>query len=558
MQRTKIKLLATSAITLLFSIAILWHFFVVRSRGQAALLLKDRINLLEKTVEEKMQQQPQTKVVETVVSKCQPWGELQKEVHNCVARVSVYYAEFDWLQPFKTPRQKEGVGSGFFINEEGDFITNAHVVDEAYSIGIQIPSMGQEIFDAQVKGVSFDRDLALVQLSDQAKERLRSQLGKIPYLQFGDSDIIRRADEIMALGYPLGQEGLKSTIGVVSGKELDKIQIDAAINPGSSGGPVLNVDGKVIGISCSGILSAQNVGYIIPIDELKLIIDDLYKVRFLRRPFLGIISYPASSELTEFLKNPEPGGCYVADVFKGSPLHKAGVQAGDMIYQMNGYDIDLYGKMKVPWSEDRITLIDFGGRLKVGEPILMVVYRNGERKEFKATFDHMELPPVRIMHPGYDDIDYEIIGGMVIMELTRNHLPLLIGDSMTHMKTALLKYEDPKNQFEPTLIITHLFPGSQACRSRAIFPGMILKEVNGLCVKNLKEFRDSVQKEKNRGFLTIKTTDNILVALKIASIIEDEPRLSKDYRYPLTTLTRDLIEREKGGPISSFFKRAAN
>src|SRR3989304_5797562 len=123
MQRTKIKLLATSAITLLFSIAILWHFFVVRSRGQAALLLKDRINLLEKTVEEKMQQQPQTKVVETVVSKCQPWGELQKEAHNCVARVSVYYAEFDWLQPFKTPRQKEGVGSGFFINEEGDFIT---------------------------------------------------------------------------------------------------------------------------------------------------------------------------------------------------------------------------------------------------------------------------------------------------------------------------------------------------------------------------------------------------------------------------------------------------
>src|SRR3972149_8771695 len=132
-----------------------FHIFISLYKKRVLSQIQHRVTQLEHSVQEKLQQ-PAEKVVETVVSKCQPWGVLQQHVHDCVGRVSVYYAEFDWLQPFKTPRQKEGSGSGFFINDEGDFITNAHVVDQAYAIGIQIPSCGLEIFDAEVRGISFD------------------------------------------------------------------------------------------------------------------------------------------------------------------------------------------------------------------------------------------------------------------------------------------------------------------------------------------------------------------------------------------------------------------
>lgn len=486
------------------------------------------------------------KVVETVVSKCQPWGLLQQRVRDTVGRVSVHVVEFNWLQPYKTPRQKEASGSGFFINEEGDFITNAHVVNQAYAIGIQISSMGQEIFDMTVKGVSFERDLALLQLSEHGKERIRSVLGEIPYLKLGDADVVRRADEIMALGYPLGQEYLKSTVGVISGKEHDRIQMDAAINPGSSGGPVLNIDGKVVGISSSGVVSAQNVGYIIPVNELKLILNDLYTERLLRKPFLGVFSNPASIDLTEFLGNPLPGGCYIVDVYKGSPLHKSGVRSGDMIYEMDGHTVDLYGQMQVPWSEDRITLLDYVSRLELGQKISFVVYRKGKRFDFSTTFEHAQLPPIRVMHPGYEEIDYEVIGGFVVMELARNHLPYLV-----NQVPSLIRYEDIKNQLDSTLIITHVFPGSQAQRCRALFQGMIIKEINGVAVKSLAEFRQAVQKSLGTGYLTVKTTDDIMAALNFVNVMQDEPRLSRDYRYPPTQLVRGLVQKIFGGPVSS-------
>ena len=98
---------------------------------------------------------------------------------------------------------------------------------------------------------------------------LEKTLGEIPYLPLGDSDTAYRSDRVLTLGYPLGQESLKSTTGVISGQERDMIQISAPINPGSSGGPLLNNKGEVIGICTSGINDAQNVNYIIPINETK-------------------------------------------------------------------------------------------------------------------------------------------------------------------------------------------------------------------------------------------------------------------------------------------------
>ena len=138
--------------------------------------------------------------------------------------------------------------------------------------------------------------LALLKVTDKGMAIIKQEIKKsIPFLVLGDSDLVNRADEVLAVGYPLGQASLKSTSGVVSGREhiggKHLIQISSPINPGNSGGPALNLNGEVIGIASSGITSAQNVGYIIPVNELKMIGSDLRKKKSSKKTFSRSISW---------------------------------------------------------------------------------------------------------------------------------------------------------------------------------------------------------------------------------------------------------------------------
>ena len=294
----------------------------------------------------------QATTVERVVSSAQLWRPIQERVVDTVVQIFSQVAEVDLLQPYKTPTQGTASGSGFFINGDGDLITNAHVLDQASAVWIQIPSLGKRILDVEVVGVSPERDIALLRLTPESKEIIVKELEKIPFLAFGDSDVVRRSDEVMALGYPLGQQSLKSTTGVVSGHENRWMQTSAPLNPGNSGGPLLNSQGFVVGVNSAGIREAQNVGYAIPGNEVQTILPDLYKVKLLREPFLGIVFNNATDALTNYLGNPAPGGAYVVEVVKGSTLDKAGIQRGDMIYKINNHNLDIFGEMRVPWSED--------------------------------------------------------------------------------------------------------------------------------------------------------------------------------------------------------------
>lgn len=320
---------------------------------------------------EQRETKPVTPVVEKLVSAQQSWSALQGKVKDTVVQIFAQTAVPDLLQPFKTPGQYQGTGSGFFINTDGEIITNAHVVNQAKSVWIQIPSLGKRQIDVDIIGVSPDRDLALLRIKPDELESIKNDLNGIKFLPLGNSDLVHRAEEVMTLGYPLGQQGLKSTSGVVSGREQNLIQIDAAINPGNSGGPSVNLKGEVIGINTLYAPDAQNVGYIIPINELKIIVDDLRKVKLLKRPYLGILFNNASDALTQFLGNPPPGGVYVVEVYKDSPLHKAGIQKRDMIYEINGHQLDVYGELL--WNEDRISIIDYVSQLRLGQEITMVV-----------------------------------------------------------------------------------------------------------------------------------------------------------------------------------------
>ncbi len=481
-----------------------------------------------------------TKLVETLISKTQPWAQMQSRVQNSVAQVFSQIAEFDWLEPYKTPKQYAASGTAFFISEDGELLTNAHVVNQARSVNIQLPILGKHQLKVDIIGVSMDRDIALIKLRPDGLALVRSLLGKIPYFELGDSDLVHRGDEVMALGYPLGQEGLKSTTGVVSGTERHMIQISAAINPGSSGGPTVNVQGGVVGINSSGIVKAQNVGYIIPINEVKLVLDDLHTNKLLRKPYLGVFFNQGTPALTKYLGNPEPGGCYVVDVYNGSPMAQAGVKSGDMIYKINGHPVDIYGQVQVPWDDERLSITDYSTRLKLGSIVDLTLYRKGKKVDLTFKFDHSKLPPIRIMFPGYEKIDYEIIAGMVIMPLTMNHIRRLIQSA-----PSLIKYDDVKKQAEPALVISHVFPGSYAQSSHALAKGMLLKKVNGKEVATLDDLRTALKKGAHDEFLVVETTDDIVVALPWTEVLHDEEILSLDFHYPMTKLVKQL--RKKWG-----------
>lgn len=481
-------------------------------------------------------------IVQKIVAKSEIWRPVQEQVKDTVVQIFAQSAEFNMLEPYKTPEQKTARGSGFFINSDGEIVTNAHVINQAKAIWIQIPSLGKRFIDAELVGVSPDRDLALLRLTADSLSLVKQELGRISYLTLGDSDKVRRSDEVLALGYPLGQESLKSTTGVISGREQYMIQMSAAINPGSSGGPLLNAEGEVVGINFAGIVSAQNVGYIIPINDLKIILPDLHKVSLLRKPFLGVLYNNATEHLTEFLGNPLPGGCYVIEVVKGSTLYKAGVQRGDMIYEINGHKIDMYGEMNVPWSEDKISIVDYVSRLSIGQDVRLVVYRNGTRKIMTVKFSQTELPPIRTVYPGFEEIDYEVVAGMVIMPLTINHIQIL-GQGAS----GLARYAEMKNQTEPKLVVTHIFTTSELYKTRTLSLGATLNEVNGMKVCTLEDLRNALKSGIGKKFLTIKASDNIMrssenvfVALPLQTVLKQEDKMARDYHYPKSRTVQDL------------------
>ena len=479
-----------------------------------------------------------------------PWRAVQQHVKDTVVQIFAFRFEKDIIEPYMMPYQRASRGSGFFIRYEGNIfiVTNAHVVDQAGGIHIRIPSLGQRPITAVLVSICHDRDLALLKIVDEEIEFVIQGLGGvIPYLELGDSNNIYRADEVLALGYPLGQEALKSTTGVISGVEDQFIQMSAPINPGSSGGPLLNENGEVIGVNSAGIDSVdgrvvQNVGYCIPINRLKIILPQMLRSILVKKPSLGIVSSHASN-MAECLGNPLPSGSYLSEILPASPLDKAGIQKDDMIYKINGYCIDDYGDITVPWSEDRISIVEYISSIGLEDDINVVVYRNGERIECTVHFGTDFETSIKRIYPGYEELDYELFGGMVVMQLTLNHIEIL-GQRVPGLKD----YAKLKNQYKPVLVVTHVLPTSALFLTRTIGPGVVLSHVNDMAVSTLDDFRVAIKKTRLREFLTMRgcdtvggLTDNIRVALRSSEVILQESLLAEQYGYTLSEIVKEII-----------------
>ncbi|MFL2902512.1 MAG: Do family serine endopeptidase [Candidatus Pelagibacter sp.] len=242
----------------------------------------------------------------------------------------------DLFKEFGTPKERKAsaLGSGFIIDVEGIVITNNHVIQGAEDILVRVD--GEKEYKAKVLGTDPLSDIAVLKIESEEK---------FTPVKFGNSDNARIGDWVIAIGNPFGLGGTV-TSGIISARNRDIgmnryedfIQTDASINVGNSGGPLFDMNGDVIGINTAilGQSGSIGIGFSIPANSAKIVIDQLIEFGETKRGWLGVRIQDVSQEIADLEKLDKPRGALVASVAKNSPSDKAGIKAGDIILEFNG------------------------------------------------------------------------------------------------------------------------------------------------------------------------------------------------------------------------------
>ncbi|NVO00782.1 MAG: DegQ family serine endoprotease [Geobacteraceae bacterium] len=261
-------------------------------------------------------------------------------------------------------RKESSLGSGFIINRDGYIITNDHVVRDAESIQVKLSN--ETIYDAKIVGSDPKSDIAVIKIN--AKEPL-------PVAVLGDSDKLQVGQWAIAIGNPFGLDRTV-TVGVVSATGRSNmgietyenfIQTDASINPGNSGGPLLNVNGEVIGINTAIVAAGQGIGFAIPVNMAKQIVEQLVKKGSVTRAWLGVAIQPVTEEIASSFGLKKAKGALISDVMSGSPAEKGGLKQGDILIAFDGKEVKDARQLQLAVAETPI-----------GKPVVAEIYREGK------------------------------------------------------------------------------------------------------------------------------------------------------------------------------------
>jgi serine protease Do len=368
-------------------------------------------------------------------------------------------------QPRRYREPRTAQGSGFIISPDGYILTNNHMVAESEKVDIELTD-GRK-FTAKIIGADSDSDVAVVKID----------ASNLPYLELADSDALEVGEWVLAIGNPLGLSHTV-TAGIVSAKGRSGfgladfenfIQTDAAINFGNSGGPLINLDGKVVGINTAIAGSSGNIGigFAIPINLAKHAYDQLVKGGKVERGWLGISMGELTDETAPFFgleKNAK--GVLISEVFEDSAAEKAGLKHNDVILELNGEPI-----------ESRDAFRNKVAMLKPGSRINLVVWRDKKRKALTVKLG--KRPPME-----------EITGELSPETITE--LGFTVED-LTDELAERYGYEGQSG-----VIVSNVESGSQA-EQKGIARGALIKEVNQQTVRNTNEFNEAIKKARKEG-----------------------------------------------------------
>jgi len=385
---------------------------------------------------------------------------------------------------FEEPRQQRGrekrsLGSGFIISSDGYILTNYHVVANADEVSVKL-SDGRE-FKAAVKGSDEKLDLALVKIESKAS---------LPAVRLGDSDAIEVGEWVLAIGNPFGlaetvTAGIVSAKGRVigSGPYDDFIQTDASINPGNSGGPLFNGKGEVVGINSAIIAGGQGIGFAIPVNMAKEIIEQLKADGKVTRGWLGVMIQPVTPNLAKSFGLEDEKGALVSEVVTGSPAEKSGLKAGDIIRIFDG--------KKIQEMNDLPRLV---AMTPIGKKVKLTYLREGKEAETTVAIDRLKDGDNGTI---VDDAAAPL--GMKVQELS--------DELARQLRSA-----------ETSGVVVTALDNDGLAVEAGILLNDIVKEINGHKISTLEDYKKAIAAHKKGSFvrLLVRRSDSLLyIALKL-------------------------------------------
>jgi serine protease Do len=352
----------------------------------------------------------------------------------------------------------QGSGSGVIIDPDGHIITNNHVIGDATEIEVRFSDKSKLI--AQVVGKDLDTDLAVLKVTADHP---------LPSAKFGDSSTVRVGQWVLAVGNPFGLDRTV-TLGVVSGIGRENvnlsryenfIQTDASINPGNSGGPLFNLRGEIIGINTAIINFAQGIGFAIPSNMAKQVIQQLLAQGRVTRGWLGVGIQPLTAELARKFGVNEGEGVLVNEVFEKDPAAAAGIKPGDIIARIDGTVID---------TPNRLSRVVAG--LLPGSTAKVEIVRDQQRLMLDVALTERR-------------------DQAVIASLPQTPTELKLGFDVQDLTPALA--EKFKLRESRGVLIAKVEPGSLA-QSEGLHEGDLVKEVNRVDVRSVGEFSSALSK----------------------------------------------------------------
>jgi serine protease Do len=377
--------------------------------------------------------------------------------------------------------KQRSLGSGFIISKDGYIVTNNHVVENADKIEVILKD--EKEFDAEIVGRDANTDLALIKIKPSRD---------LPVLPFGDSDALKVGQWVVAIGNPFGLEhtvtaGIVSAKGRVigSGPYDDFIQTDASINPGNSGGPLIDMQGKVVGINTAIIAGGTGIGFAIPINLAKNIVEQLKNTGEVTRGWLGVGIQDISNQVAEYYGIKSKKGVLVTEVFPDDPADIAGIKPQDIILSINGKEVGT--------AREITSMIANTG---VGETVKIKVLRNGKTRTFKVKIAKREETPISARtSPKEEQSELGISVNDVTPEIARRL-------NLKQAKGVIVMAVEPDSKAEEAGVRRH----------------DVIKEINHKTVSTVSDLNKIISEIKkgetinmfiwrmNRGFLVIKMT----------------------------------------------------
>ena len=391
----------------------------------------------------------------------------------------------DFLRRQMQPRAVRSVGSGFIIDSRGYIMTNAHVVDDASRITVKLDS-GEE-FPATIVGTDQETDLAVLKI-EAGRE--------LPFVKFADSDKAEVGDWVLALGSPFGL-AKSVTAGIISQTRRETpyasvfqrfIQTDAAINRGNSGGPLVNMDGEVVGVNSQIATSTgdyNGVGFALPAKEAEYVYRQIVDKGKVKRGYMGVLLDSVRSEFAAVYGMKEARGAIITDVRdKRGPAASAGLQVGDIIVEFNGEKIgsaqDLIGKVAATSPDQNVT---FGVLRESGKGLETRTFstRLGERPSARGREeDDLESKPAPVENAKSEQKPF----GLTLVELTPANASIY---KMPSQKGLVVK------EISPTSFITDVKAQNGG---EALDAGDLIQRINRVSVADLQAFNAVVSRLK--------------------------------------------------------------